>query len=70
MKDEQQLTQQQGKTRFREMRIRGISSKTQREIKNVARYHGVSVSDFFKPLILKLMQDFPDHMKADRPTYD
>lgn len=56
----------ENKDNARELRIYGVPASTAKEVKNIARNLGVKVSDFMKPHIKKIVQEYPENMRAKR----
>lgn len=50
----------------KELRIRGVSNKLKQEIRNLARYHGITECQFLRQQLTKLADAFPEHMKIER----
>lgn len=46
-----------------EIRLRGISEKTRKELKNIADYHEQDLSSFMRPHIIKIKNSYPDHIR-------
>ena len=52
-----------------ELRITGVSEKTQTEIINIAKNLGVSMSTFMRPKITEIAASYPEHMKKPPVDY-
>lgn len=53
-----------GKTdKEREIRVRGVSEKTQTELMNIAGNSGVNLSNFLRPKLTELVNSYPEHMR-------
>lgn len=51
-----------------ELRIRGVSQKTQNEVKNIAKRLDTSMSALLRPKIYEIVNSYPEYMR--RPMLD
>lgn len=50
-------------TQLQEIRITGVSPKLHSEIKNIAKYDDVTISQLLKPHLRRLVESYPKHAR-------
>jgi hypothetical protein len=55
------------KSRNPELRIYGVAEVVHDSLINISDNIGISFSDFMKPHLRKIMEEYPEHMKKPKP---